>query len=178
LDIDILYKAVLTGNKNDENALFEVLSVRLNAFAYRKLGDQNDARELVNDVLLAVSKYYRELEVNVSFSAWVYKILKNKIANYWRSKRRGEKAMQVERQRYDNLNWEPDPEFEPHLLACLKQVAQFNKIFARILNLKYQGYNSEEICGRLNITTSNLYVILHRARMALKSCLDEGDIKK
>jgi RNA polymerase sigma-70 factor (ECF subfamily) len=34
------------------------------------------------------------------------------------------------------------------------------------------GAKSKEICGDLNISESNLWVILHRARMALRECLE------
>jgi RNA polymerase sigma-70 factor (ECF subfamily) len=34
------------------------------------------------------------------------------------------------------------------------------------------GVESKEICRALNITENNLWVMLHRARMALRRCLE------
>jgi len=34
--------------------------------------------------------------------------------------------------------------------------------------------NAEEICDRLDISSSNLWVLLHRARLQLKTCLEQN----
>jgi len=36
------------------------------------------------------------------------------------------------------------------------------------------NYETEAICNELNITASNLWVIIHRARTALAACLEEN----
>ena len=36
------------------------------------------------------------------------------------------------------------------------------------------GFESDEICQQLGISTSNCHVILHRARLKLRSCMDTG----
>lgn len=36
------------------------------------------------------------------------------------------------------------------------------------------GYETETICNELNITASNLWVIIHRARTAMADCLKEN----
>ena len=35
-----------------------------------------------------------------------------------------------------------------------------------------QNYETEEICNELRISSSNLWVIIHRARLQLKECLE------
>jgi len=35
-------------------------------------------------------------------------------------------------------------------------------------------YETETICNELNITASNLWVIVHRARLAMASCLEKN----
>ena len=37
-----------------------------------------------------------------------------------------------------------------------------------------EGYETEVICNELNITASNLWVIIHRARTAMAACLEEN----
>jgi DNA-directed RNA polymerase specialized sigma24 family protein len=51
-----------------------------------------------------------------------------------------------------------------------------NKRYARILVLRYQGYSAEEICDEFKITSKNLYMILSRARVLLKRCIETGEI--
>jgi RNA polymerase sigma-70 factor (ECF subfamily) len=37
-----------------------------------------------------------------------------------------------------------------------------------------EGLSTEEICKELNMKPNNLWVVLHRARTQLKSCLEEN----
>ncbi len=39
---------------------------------------------------------------------------------------------------------------------------------------EFLGFESEEICLQLDLTTSNLHVILHRSRLKLRGCLENG----
>ena len=45
--------------------------------------------------------------------------------------------------------------------------------------MKYlDGLDSEEICKELNITASNFWVLMHRAKLGLRACLEKNWIKK
>jgi DNA-directed RNA polymerase specialized sigma subunit, sigma24 homolog len=37
-----------------------------------------------------------------------------------------------------------------------------------------QGFETEDICKELNISASNLWVIIHRARMQLRQCMEDN----
>ncbi len=47
-----------------------------------------------------------------------------------------------------------------------------NKIAAAFNLREVDGIESKEVCALLNISESNLWVMLHRARMALRRCLE------
>ncbi len=173
MNINHLYKAARTGDSEAEKELFRVLFVRLKLFAYRKIGSEEEAEELVQETLVKVVKGYRELEFTTSFSAWAYKVLKNEIFSFWRRGRRQQKVMSGNQEQNDRPDLNPDPTFEMRVLQCLKKLAMSNSTYSRVLNFKYQGYEPPEICQRLNITATNLYVILHRARKAMKACIEE-----
>lgn len=40
-----------------------------------------------------------------------------------------------------------------------------------------QNYETEEICNELGISSSNLWVIIHRARVQLRKCIEENWFK-
>ncbi len=42
---------------------------------------------------------------------------------------------------------------------------------------EFLGFESEEICLQINLTTSNLHVILHRSRLKLRGCLEAGWVR-
>lgn len=59
--------------------------------------------------------------------------------------------------------------------ACLDVMPE--KI-ARVFMLReFLGLESVEICAQLGLTTTNLHVILHRARLRLRECLESGWIR-
>jgi RNA polymerase sigma-70 factor (ECF subfamily) len=44
-----------------------------------------------------------------------------------------------------------------------------------VFTMKYmEGMESEEICKALNITPSNYWVLLHRAKVQLRGCLEKN----
>jgi RNA polymerase sigma factor (sigma-70 family) len=174
LNIDDLYEAARSGGKTAENKLFRILAVRLNVFAYRKIRDQETARELVQSTVMKLVEHFREMEFEVSFSAWAYKVLRNDIMNYWKKRQKHKERLNHLSQQQETPFRVPDPALELRVIECLKKLIRQNRNFARVLNLKYQGYDSEEIKCRLNITSSNLYVMLHRARLTMKACLEKG----
>ncbi len=54
--------------------------------------------------------------------------------------------------------------------ACLDKLPENT---ARVFMMReFLGFETEEICKELHLTASNCWVILHRARMALRLCLD------
>jgi len=55
--------------------------------------------------------------------------------------------------------------------ACLSKLPEKQ---ARIFIMReFLEFNSTEICETLNITTSNLHVMLYRARLGLRVCLED-----
>jgi len=177
LEINTLYKNVLNGDKNSENILFKELYVRFSLFAFQRIRNEGDIEEIVQDTMLTIINNYREINFETSFSAWAYNVLINKIRNYNRKKRAVRKYI---REDLDNtekhMDWGADPIFVPKLLDCLRQILVINKRYARVLNLKFQGYDTDFICKKLNISINNLYVIISRARSLLQECLDRGEI--
>ena len=71
----------------------------------------------------------------------------------------------------------PDPDLKKQLIDCFKKISDTNLRHARIINLHYQGYTTEEICIKLNIKKNNAYVLLNRARTALEQCLEKGRLE-
>jgi RNA polymerase sigma-70 factor (ECF subfamily) len=61
-------------------------------------------------------------------------------------------------------------QFMDVLAACLERLPPAT---ARVFALReIHGLESDEICKQLTITANNLWVILYRARMALRQCLE------
>jgi RNA polymerase sigma factor (sigma-70 family) len=178
MKIDELYAATCTGEKRAESQLFERLSVRFSMIAHLKIGNREDAEDVVQDALSAIAREYRSMEFR-SFRAWAYKVFDNRLLNYIGGKMRKNKntvPILVENQLITG-NSNPDFDLKIRLRECLGKIRAINTRYARILNLHYQGFPADDICGKLGVTKENLYMILSRARSTLNRCLETGEVK-
>lgn len=178
--INDLYRRTLDGDKSAENELFEFLTARFRLFARHRIWIQADAEEIVQETLMVILGEYKSLVIDTSFTAWAYKVLDNRILAYIKNRSRDrdrtakmddlpEKTAAIENPGANDL--------KRRLVTCLRKICVANTRYARILNLHYQGYVTDEICTRLGITQTNFYSILSRARSLLDFCLDKGEIE-
>lgn len=174
--IELLVKKAKTGDKQAEKQIFDYLFVRFKYLAKRNIGIE-DCEDLAQEACITVLEKYKDEEFTISFTAWAYGVLRMKIGNYLQSKQRisGKRSSLNE-----EVKLSQDSTTEPRLIQllieCIKEISKAYLRYARTLNLNYQGYSTEEICKRLDITTSNYYVILNRGRAMLKKCLGKGGI--
>jgi RNA polymerase sigma factor (sigma-70 family) len=72
--------------KNNVTAIFTALQQKLLTFIANRVSSEEDAEDLLQDVFLR----FLQTEENVSIekiSAWLYKVARNRIIDYWRKKR-------------------------------------------------------------------------------------------
>ena len=66
----------------------------------------------------------------------------------------------------------PDVEYDDVIFGCLDTL---NEKQATIFRMKtIDGMDTETICNDFDITPSNLWVIIHRARKAMADCLESN----
>jgi RNA polymerase sigma factor (sigma-70 family) len=180
LNINSLYKLALGGAQAEENRLFHALAVRFRVFAAQRIRNDDDINDIVQNTLMAILKYYKTTEIEVSFQAWAYKILDRQIMDFL-NKRKGLELKEDQfRERMSELNLSEKidvNDLKYQLLKCLRKIYESNPRFARILNMHYQGYNTKEICEFMKISSANFYTILRRARSLLIYCLEKGDVE-
>lgn len=173
MNINALYSSLVSGDEGSENELFGYLTVSFRLFAQQRIWNEQDCEEVVQDALMTVAKKYREIEFTTSFAAWAYKIMSNKIMDYFKTRKvRAQAHARIVDEKIPEMSWKPDPALKRRLLACLGKIKGKH---ARILNLHYQGYTTNEICEKLDLKPGNFYVLLSRARTMLELCLEEGD---
>lgn len=161
------------GDKSAETELFQFLLVRFHYLAKRKgLGD--DAGDIAQDACLTVLEKYREADLEGSFEAWAYGILKRKIGNYYQHREVHRRVILEDEGSKSVMDYPAKtshPETKRRLYRCLQKLIQGFPRYARALNLIHQGYKTDEICQRMAVKPGNLYVILNRGRQILSDCL-------
>jgi len=180
VDINALYSVASRGDHQAEERLFEGLSARFRLFVRQRIRSQADAEEVVQDALMTIYKEYRGIDYTTSFSAWAYKVLDNRILGCIQKRKRENGRIETGANR-DAVQVEArdssTPGLKQRLLECLQKIGSRNIRYARILNLHYQGYRTNEICDRLSMKPETFYSILSRARSLLEICLEKGDVK-
>lgn len=151
------------------------------------------AEDLVQESLVAVLERPDAHRGQASLTTWATAILKNKIADWYRSphqRRRvrididnDESADEAGDDLYDAQGSyrEPVPawqqpegqEAQRQMMSVLEQCmrhlpAQAGRVF---MMREWLGFETTEICERLSLTADNCRMILHRARMGLRQCM-------
>lgn len=176
MDFDLLFHKAQQGDTTAQDELFSRLRERFRLFLQHKVRNPADAEDLLQDALVTVEMKYRDLKIEKSFAAWVHKVLVNQINQYYRKKG-------IEDSKFVRLDWDVGEhsmstmtlELERRLIDCLRKLHRVNRRHARVIALRYQGYTTDEICSKLNFSRDNIYLLLFRARVMLKKCLDTGE---
>jgi RNA polymerase sigma-70 factor (ECF subfamily) len=160
-------------------------------YALFRLRDPNVAEEMVQETFIAALRNRAGFSGHSSERTWLVGILKHKLLDYLRRLYR-EKAAIGEQDAEDALKndfnwfglwaaapgkWALDPE------ELLEQKEFWNLLHDCLLALpektaeayslrEIDGLSAEEVCKVLRITPNNLWVRLHRARLALRRCLE------
>jgi RNA polymerase sigma factor (sigma-70 family) len=172
-----LYGRARSGDSSAERELLDRLTARFRYFARQRIWNQADADELVQEALLVVCREYKDLTVTESFAAWACKVLDNRILTYIRRRIAHSRRIDPQGPETDAISaGEIDPDVRRHLLDCLARIGKVNQRYARVLNLHTQGYDTEEICSRMDVKPNTLYSLLHRGRSMLMKCLDTGKV--
>ncbi len=177
MDINDLYSKSIDGDVSAEKRLFQYLSVSFRMFALQRVMNRQDAEDVVQSSLMVVFNGYKDIDIQTSFASWAHKVLKNQLLAYFKAKRLPKNSNQSLVIDYSRESDEKDTLLTMRLGECIKRISSVNRNFARILNLHYQGYSTQEICETLQLSRSHFYTTLSRARKMLRICLEEGKLE-
>lgn len=178
----------MTTNSNiDVNALVDDHSDYLLSFAMSKLKDIDLAKDLVQDTFLSAITKLDTFEHRSKLRTWLTSILNRKIIDHWRKaetrytdpvssffsqdRKKGHwlESQGVHRTLETVEDQISKEETNQELSECLDKLPEKWK---GIVASKYlEEKDSEEICKDFDITSSNLWVIMHRAKLVLRDCL-------
>lgn len=172
-------------------------------YAVFRLRDDVVAEDAVQETFLAALKAYEKFEGRGSERTWLVGILKHKIVDHFRRVSRetpiGESAEEAPDhheffERIDEWKGHWNNDYAPtdwHATpAELIERSDFWNVFSDCLSplpqrtasaftlREVDGLTSEEICEMLSITVNNLWVMLHRARLHLRNCLEVNWFKR
>jgi len=162
-------------------------------YALFRVPDAETAQELVQEAFVAAVAAYKRFKGQSTLKTWLVAILKRKIVDYYRRQNTREKVTAPEQianttePYFDETgHWQMTPnewqfnpgaayeqkEFMDVLYACLSKLPdRLSEIF---MLREFEELNTEAICQQMMITEANSWVMLYRARMQLRKCLEDN----
>lgn len=163
-------------------------------FALLRVKDPHLAEDLVQDTFISALEGLDTFKGDSSVRTWLIGILKHKILDQFRKSSReivsadlealegetqDETFNRLEQWRRAPSSWREGPdkllenkEFWKVFIHCFEGLPEsFRRAFAL---RELDGLKTEEVCKILEVTATNLWVMLHRARARLRNCLDDN----
>ncbi len=161
-------------------------------YAYSRLRDANAAEDVVQETLLAGVRYAEQFSGRGAERAWLLGILKRKVIDYVRVRNKHAASSGYEdetdptAQLFDAagnwkssaFKWSPAPndniemqELWDVVKSCLKNLPK-GQADVFVLSVM-EDMDSADICKQLEISASNYWVRMHRARLSLANCVSE-----
>lgn len=184
------------GHSVDPERWLDEYGDELFSFTVLRVRDRGTAQDLVQETFLAALKARQGFAGRSTERAWLFGILRNKLADHYRLQSRevplfepGSFTPEEEGffhasgagkdgwiTRVAPKTWEaPDEsliskEFQVVFQECVSGLPE--KVALVFVRREVDNTPSEEVCKEFGLTPNNFWVMLHRARMALRRCLE------
>ncbi|MCB0445668.1 MAG: sigma-70 family RNA polymerase sigma factor [Gelidibacter sp.] len=173
------------------NQWIDLYSDYLFNYTITRVNNRDIAKDLVQDTFFAGLKSMKNFKGEASERTWLISILKRKIIDYYRkiNSNKGKAEVRMSYSSDENEgDWLEERVADPFdktaedtlinselgdaIYDCLSKLPQKQ---ASVFKMKtIEGLETETICNELNITASNLWVIVHRARQAMAECMEKN----
>ncbi len=159
-------------------------------YTIKRVNDRLLAEDIVQETFLSAWKSRDTYKSEASEKTWLFAICKNKIIDYFRKK--STQPVQFaevdttagyfnDAEHWTNSDGPKDwaiqfqqpierKEFYGILGMCQKKLQQLQQ---SVFVMKYlEDFSAEDICKELNLTSSNYWVLIHRAKLQLRKCME------
>ncbi len=167
-------------------------------YAYSRLSSSTVAEDMLQDTFVSALKSMENFRGDSSEKTWLFSILKRKIIDYYRkSSTKNERPESSFSSPFKdsgfmeghwNSNRRPtdwgsktdgavqQSEFQEIMEFCLSGLPEkWKSVF--VLKVM-EEIESDKVCKEIGCTSSNLWVILHRAKLQLRECIEKNWINE
>jgi RNA polymerase sigma-70 factor (ECF subfamily) len=164
-------------------------------YAQFRVRDLQKAEELVQETLLAALQASGRFSGQSNFGTWLVGILKHKIIDHLRRRDREKPVPMDDDSAVNGMfnsrnHWTSQSAphawgYSPDELAQRAETSQMLALCLDALPDRYRevfimsimdGIDTGEICKILELNPNNLYMVLHRARLRLRACLESKGV--
>jgi RNA polymerase sigma-70 factor (TIGR02943 family) len=164
------------------------------SYAFRRVQDEELCKDLVQETYLAAWRNKDKFRGEASVKNWLFLVLKSKIIDHFRKM----KLNTIVAEDADNIFFDHEDHWRKGMYpsafsvnfqsemesrdffnvfhSCGKKLKQLQ---LAVFVLKYvDELDSEEICKIMGLSSSNYWVLIHRAKVQLRACLEKNWLKK
>ena len=181
----------MSNNQLNPNLWVDKYSDYLFNFTIVRVNDSEIAKDLISETFLAGLKSKDNFKGEATERTWLISILKRKIIDHYRkiNSNKGKAEVRItysdEESEGDWLEERVSDPYDKNAedtiqntelgIAIYNCLDNLNEKQARIFKMKtIDNFDTEAICKEFDISPSNLWVIIHRARKAMADCLKEN----
>ncbi len=182
----------MSTNNIDPNTWIDRYSDYLFNYTIVRIDDAEIAKDIVQETFFAGLKSMKNFKGEASERTWLISILKRKIIDHYRkinsNKGKAEVRINYNSDSETEGDWLEERVADPYDstidgkienkelgLAIHNCIQKLPEKQATIFKMKtIDGFETEAICNEFDITSSNLWVIIHRARTAMAKCIEKN----
>jgi RNA polymerase sigma-70 factor (ECF subfamily) len=172
---------VKKAKKGDFGAFDELVTryeTKVYNLAYRMLGSQEDAKDILQDVFIAAFKSLKQFREESSFSTWIYRIATNACLMKLRTRESQVISLSEQPRIVETIDWSeslPDIMDREELREVMgKAIKSLPEMYRAVFVLRdVEGLSNSEAASVLKISVPAVKSRLHRARLYLREKLSK-----
>ena len=181
----------MTKHQLNPDTWINLYADQLLSYALVRVPERDVAKDLVQDTFFSALKSKENFRGEISEKNWLYLILRSRILDYYKKRKEVLESDfgtdDDDDDSFDNKGhwmdgklpkeWSTDniiqnKEFMQIFIQCKSALKE---VQAQVFTMKYiDGEESETICKELEISSSNYWVLIHRAKLQLRSCIEKN----
>jgi RNA polymerase sigma-70 factor (ECF subfamily) len=166
--------------ENTASSMWEQLRDGLRAFIAKRVGNEAETEDLLQEVFLRVHQHAQSLQEPERMVSWIFQITRNAIVDHYRSAGRRRElpaglATEIEEDKKAMAVEEDESETKYELSHCLRpMIDRLSADYREAIKLvELEGLTNQEAANELGLSISGMKSRVQRGRQQLRKMLDE-----
>jgi RNA polymerase sigma-70 factor, ECF subfamily len=151
-------------------SIWETFHIRLHRFILKRVGDENTADDILQDVFLRIHTQMHTLRDGERLEAWMYQIARHAIIDHYR---RPGRMIALDDDLPAPEPESPLPDAADEIAASLREMAESlpEPYREALLLTEFEGLSQNQLASRLGLSPSGAKSRVQRARQKIKDSL-------
>lgn len=171
--LEQILKEAQTGSNEALTKLYNAYFERIYRFIFYRTSHKETAEDLTEDVFIKLFKSLKNLDQLAAFEGWMFQIARNKVIDYYRSKKQTVALEDVESTLEYETNLVDQVNLKTEQVVFMKLLKELTDEQQQVIKLKFlEDIDNPIIAQMMNKTEGAIRVIQYRAIAKLKELID------